>query len=75
MNLLKEKTYYKLLSFFSPILNSPAEGALPILMATTDPLVKGGDYYGPKGMREMRHSSQKVKIIDDSATYSFPNTT
>ena len=64
--LFRHSAFNKLLSFFSPILNSPAEGALPILMATTDPLVKGGDYYGPKGMREMRHSSQKVKIIDSA---------
>ena len=35
-------------------------------MATTDPYVKGGDYYGPKRMKEMRHSSQKVKIVDSA---------
>lgn len=32
---------------------SPAEGALPILFAATDPVVHGGDYYGPTGRFEL----------------------
>ena len=29
-------------------------GALPTLRAATDPSVKGGQYYGPDGFRELR---------------------
>jgi len=29
-------------------------GALPLLRAAADPAVKGGEYYGPGGFREMR---------------------
>lgn len=36
------------------LLNSDAEGALPILFAATAPEVTGGGYYGPQGFREMR---------------------
>lgn len=36
------------------ISNSAAGGALPILMAATDPAVKGGDYVGVTRMREMK---------------------
>jgi NAD(P)-dependent dehydrogenase (short-subunit alcohol dehydrogenase family) len=33
---------------------SAAHGALPVLYAATSPDVRGGDYYGPDGMFEMR---------------------
>ncbi len=33
--------------------NSPAKGALATLRAATDPAVRGGQYYGPSGFREM----------------------
>jgi NAD(P)-dependent dehydrogenase (short-subunit alcohol dehydrogenase family) len=33
---------------------SPAMGALPTLRAATDPGVRGGQYYGPGGFREVR---------------------
>jgi NAD(P)-dependent dehydrogenase (short-subunit alcohol dehydrogenase family) len=36
------------------VLNSPELGALPTLRAATDPAVKGGQYYGPDGFRELR---------------------
>ena len=64
--LFRHSAFNKLFSVFSPMMNSSAEGALPTLMATTDPSVKGGDYYGPKKMGEMRHSSQKVAIVDSA---------
>ncbi len=38
----------------SKLLNSPEMGALPTLLAATDPAVKGGEYYGPDGFRELR---------------------
>ena len=36
------------------ISHSAADGALPTVMAATLPTVKGGDYYGPQGVMEMK---------------------
>lgn len=36
------------------LLNTAEMGALPTLRAATDPTVKGGQYYGPDGFRELR---------------------
>jgi len=38
----------------SKIFNTAEMGALPTLMAATAPTVKGGQYYGPDGIRELR---------------------
>lgn len=35
------------------VTNSPAVGALATLRAATDPEVRGGQYYGPSGLREL----------------------
>ncbi|WP_348730081.1 SDR family NAD(P)-dependent oxidoreductase [uncultured Mycolicibacterium sp.] len=35
------------------VTNSPAVGALATLRAATDPAVRGGQYYGPSGFREL----------------------
>jgi NAD(P)-dependent dehydrogenase (short-subunit alcohol dehydrogenase family) len=43
------------------VMNSPAEGALPTLMAATHAEVLGGDYFGPTRWGEMAHSAEKVK--------------
>lgn len=39
---------------FGKILNTSEIGALATLRAATDPAVKGGQYWGPDGFREMR---------------------
>ncbi|MBB2948768.1 hypothetical protein FB565_008554 [Actinoplanes lutulentus] len=36
------------------VTQSPRDGALPVLRAATDPRAKGGEYYGPAGLGEMR---------------------
>ena len=36
------------------VLNTAEMGALPTLRAATDPAVRGGQYYGPDGFRELR---------------------
>jgi NAD(P)-dependent dehydrogenase (short-subunit alcohol dehydrogenase family) len=38
----------------------PATGALPTLRAAIDPQARGGDYFGPKGIAEMRGTPVKV---------------
>jgi NAD(P)-dependent dehydrogenase (short-subunit alcohol dehydrogenase family) len=47
-----------------PLFNSPLEGAQPTLMAATDKNVQGGDYFGPKGIFELRHSACRVDLIE-----------
>ncbi len=54
-------------SFFRNIVNplfaaKPAEGALPILRAATDPHVPNGSYWGPSGLFEMRGSPSEAYI-------------
>jgi NAD(P)-dependent dehydrogenase (short-subunit alcohol dehydrogenase family) len=50
---------------------SAANGALPQLYAATAPGVRGGDYYGPRGLAEQRGLPKKVSMSanarDDSA--------
>ena len=41
-------------------------GALPQIRASVDPLVKGGDYFGPRGFQEWRGYPVKVKSNDMS---------
>lgn len=45
------------------VLNTAEMGALPTLRAATDPAVKGGQYYGPDGFRELRGHP---KLVDSS---------
>jgi len=41
--------------------HSAYDGALPSLLAATDPSVQNGDYFGPKGFLEMQGAPIKVK--------------
>jgi NAD(P)-dependent dehydrogenase (short-subunit alcohol dehydrogenase family) len=45
---------------------SPPQGALPTLRAATAPDVKGGEYYGPHGHREMRGYPVRVGTSEDA---------
>lgn len=45
------------------LLNTSELGALPTLRAATDPSVKGGQYYGPDGIQELRGYP---KLVDSS---------
>jgi len=49
---------------FGKVLNTSEMGALPQLRAATDPAVKGGQYWGPDGFREMRGYP---KVVTSSA--------
>ena len=40
---------------------SPERGAWPILRAATDPAAKGGEYYGPGGIGELKGSPKVVR--------------
>ncbi|MFB6229248.1 MAG: oxidoreductase [Halobacteriales archaeon] len=45
---------------------SAAQGALPLLYASTAPDVEGGDYYGPGGLLNMRGPPEKQSSSDAS---------
>ena len=50
-----------LIPLVKPLFNSPQNAAMPTLMAAMDPLVKGGDYFGPTGFAEMSGEPALVK--------------
>ena len=43
------------------VTNSPEMGALATLRAATDPNVRGAEYYGPDGIRELRGHPKRVE--------------
>ncbi|PRQ09125.1 oxidoreductase [Enhygromyxa salina] len=46
--------HWGLADLLNPLLGmAPAKGALPTLRAATDPGVRSGDYYGPRGLYQM----------------------
>ena len=49
-----------LIEFFGLLAQRPARGALPTLRAAVDPKVRGGDYFGPRGLFELRGLPKKV---------------
>jgi NAD(P)-dependent dehydrogenase (short-subunit alcohol dehydrogenase family) len=64
-NLFSHMLSKSLTTLLKPLLSlivQPANiGALPQIRASVDPGVKGGEYYGPRGMNEMRGYPIKVK--------------
>jgi NAD(P)-dependent dehydrogenase (short-subunit alcohol dehydrogenase family) len=57
-DLQRHAAFIRFLNFFFS--QSPAMGALPTLRAAADPEAQGGDYFGPKGLYEMRGYPTKV---------------
>ena len=52
---VEKKLAFRLLKpLFSLLAQSAAQGTLPEVRASVDPNVKGGEYYGPQGMGEIR---------------------
>jgi hypothetical protein len=49
----------RMLNFW--LVQSPAQGALPILRAATDPAARGGEYYGPGGPFEVTGKPMRVE--------------
>ncbi|MCP3685894.1 MAG: SDR family NAD(P)-dependent oxidoreductase [bacterium] len=70
-NLSRYRTKEVFWKIFFPILNAMLAqntpiGALPTLRASVDLEVKGGDYYGPRGVFETRGHPVKVKSTKES---------
>lgn len=63
-NLQRHASWLNFLNRF--VAQSPPMGALPTLMAATEPGVNGGEYFGPSGFMEMRGYPQKVESNDRS---------
>ena len=62
-----KKLWYKIVFGISSVMSqSPSMGALSEIRASVDPLVKGGDYFGPDGFQEWRGYPVKVKSNDAS---------
>ena len=62
-----KKLLYKIGMGVSTIITQNASmGALPEIMASTDPHVKGGEYFGPGGFKEWRGHPIKVKSNEAS---------
>ena len=51
---------------FKSFTQDQAQGALPEIRAAADPEVKGGEYYGPDGNREMKGYPVKVESNEAS---------
>jgi len=66
---LDEKWYFRMVRpLFKAISQESKMGALPEIRAAVDPEVKGGEYYGPSGFREMK--GHPVKVKSNSASYN-----
>ncbi len=64
---IKGKLWFKLLyPVFKTFTQDQAQGALPEIRASVDPEVKGGEYYGPDGKREMKGFPVKVESNEAS---------
>ena len=64
------KLLYKILyPLFKRISQDQAMGALPQIRASVDPGVKGGEYYGPDGKREMK--GYPVVVESNAASHSL----
>jgi NAD(P)-dependent dehydrogenase (short-subunit alcohol dehydrogenase family) len=64
---IKGKWWFKLLyPVFKSFTQDQAQGALPEIRAAVDPEVKGSEYYGPDGKREMKGFPVKVESNEAS---------
>ncbi len=46
-----------------------AAGALPLLRAATDPVVKGGTYFGPSGIRELK--GDPIQVVSNQRSHDM----
>ena len=68
-----KKLLYKIgMAISSSIMSQNSSmGALPEIRASVDPLVKGGDYFGPGGFQEWR--GYPVKVKSNNASHDLKN--
>lgn len=61
---------YKIFTLFGGLIShSPANGALPQIMASVDPGVKAGEYYGPDGFSAMK--GDPVLVQSNKASHNL----
>ncbi len=67
---MQDRFIFRLLIPLMGLFMQPAAmGALPTLRAAVDPQAKGGDYFGPGGMREMR--GNPVLVTSNNASHNL----
>lgn len=67
-----KKLLYKIGMAISLVMTqSTLMGALPSIRASTDPLVKGGEYFGPDGFQEWK--GYPVKVKSNKASHNLKN--
>lgn len=67
---VNEQFLYKIgMALSSLMTQSTSRGALPEIMASIDPHVKGGEYYGPGGFKEWR--GHPVKVESNEASHNL----
>ncbi|MCG6187270.1 oxidoreductase [Maribellus maritimus] len=67
---LEKKFLFKILKvLLNPFFQSAEMGALPQIRAAVDENVKGGEFYGPDGFREMK--GHPVKVKSNEASHNF----
>jgi len=67
---LEDKMIFKILRpLMSPFIQEQNMGALPEIRAAVDPNVKGAEYYGPDGFREMK--GFPVRVQSNKASYNL----
>lgn len=66
---MEGKIIYKILyPFFKWISQDQSMGALPLIRASVDPEVKGGEYYGPDGRNEMK--GYPILVLSNAASHN-----
>ena len=69
---ITKKLLYKIgMGIVLTMSQSTLMGALPEIMAAVDPLVKGGEYFGPGGFQEWR--GHPVKVKSNKASHNLNN--
>lgn len=67
---LEGKIWFKVLyPLIKLISQDAAQGALPQIRASVDPNIKGGDYYGPDGYRELK--GFPIQVHSNKASHSL----
>jgi NAD(P)-dependent dehydrogenase (short-subunit alcohol dehydrogenase family) len=65
----KNKFLATVAKVISPLIcQSEEQGALPTLRAATDPLAKGGEYYGPGGFLQWRGSPVSIRCTSEASS-------
>jgi NAD(P)-dependent dehydrogenase (short-subunit alcohol dehydrogenase family) len=67
-DLSRNNTLLKIITLFtSPFIQKTTEGAMPSMLATTEPELKGGEFFGPSGFMTIKGPAE----LQQSSKYSY----